>query len=191
MLSNKEGEILLLLFKDFSTWYNATSISKVVGMTPRGSLKASTKLEKEEFVISKIFGKARQYKVKFNDITNKTIELLLLQEAERNYKRWVEEFNGFDKAGILMLFGSVLQKNQKHNDVDLLVIINKKDYKDIMNKIELKNKTLLKPLHPIFQTIEDLKRNILKKDEVVLDILKTGVVLKGQKEFVEVIEDVT
>lgn len=190
MLSNKECEILLLLFKDFSSWYNATSISKVVEMTPRGSLKALTKLEKEEFVASRIFGKARQYKVKFNAITNKTIELLLLQEAEKNHKRWVEEFKGFEEANMLVLFGSALNKNQKNNDVDLLIIIDKKMYRKIMKKIELKNNLLLKPIHPIFQTAEDLINNILKKDKVMLDILKTGVVLKGQKDFVEVMENV-
>ena len=34
MLSEKERAILLLLFKDFGTEYNARSISGKVGMTP-------------------------------------------------------------------------------------------------------------------------------------------------------------
>ncbi len=190
MLSTKEGEILLVLFKDFSTWHNATTMSKVVGITPRGALKALSNLEKEEFVTSKIFGKAKLYRVDFNNLTKKTLELLLLEEAERKYARWTFEFKNFDEAKILGLFGSVLRKKDP-NDIDLLIVIEKGDYKNIEDKITQKNKILLHPIHPIFQTIEDLKKNIKKKDEVVLEILRTGIFLKGQKEIVEVVQDVT
>ncbi len=58
MLSDKEKAILLLLFKDFSSSYNARSISGKVGMTPRGALKALKSLEKQDCVIPKRCGKA-------------------------------------------------------------------------------------------------------------------------------------
>lgn len=190
MLSIKEGEILLGIFKDFSTWHNATSISKVVGITPRGALKALSNLKREEFVTSKIFGKANLYRINFNNLTKKTLELLLLEEAEIKYARWTFEFKNFDEAKILGLFGSVL-RTKDNKDIDLLIVIDKKGYNPIMDRVTEKNKILLKPIHPIFQTIEDLKKNIKKKDAVVLEILRRGIFLKGQKEIVEVIQDVT
>ena len=189
MITKKESEILLVLFKDFTTWYNATSLSKVINITPRGSLKALKNLEKIELVISKKFGKAIQYKINFNNITKKTLELILLEEAERKYKRWFYEFENFEKPNILILFGSVI-RNKDYKDVDLLIIIENKDHKAIMNLIDKKNEILTKPIHPVFQTMEDLKNNIQKKDKVILDALKTGIVLKGQKEIIEVIENV-
>ena len=112
-----------------------------------------------------------------------------MEEAERKYRRWVHECSEL-KAEILILFGSVV-KTKDHKDVDLLMVIENKDYKTIINLIGKKNEILMKPIHPIFQTREDLKNNILKRDEVIVDALKTGVVLKGQKELVEVIKDVT
>ena len=191
MLSDKEGEILLVLFKDFTTWYNATSISKIVKITPRGSLKALNKLVKSGLITSKKFGKANQYNLNFNNLSKKTIELLLLEESEKKHRRWVYEFEKIEKTEIMILFGSVTRKNKDYRDVDLLLVIKEKNYKEIIDQISSKNKILIKPVHPIFQTIEDLRKNILKKDKVIIDALKTGIVLKGQKEIVEVIENVT
>ena len=71
-----------------------------------------------------------------------------------------------------------------------MIVTSKKDYNLVSKQIGLKNKILLKPVHPVFQTEEDLKKNIIKKDKVVLGALK-GIVIKGQKEFVEVIENIT
>ena len=188
MLTIKEGEIMLVLFKDFTTWYNATNISRVIKITPRGSLKVLKNLEKQEYVISKQFGKAIHYKINFNNLTKKTLELLLLEEAEKKHKRWVHEFKEFEKPKILILFGSVL-KNKDYKDIDLLIVIENKNYSTIMNLIDKKNKILIKPVHPIIQTMEDLKDNILKKDEVILDALRTGIVLNGQKEIIGIIEN--
>jgi len=120
----------------------------------------------------------------------KTLELLLLEEAEKKHKRWVHEFKEFEKPKILILFGSVL-KNKDYKDIDLLIVIENKNYSTIMNLIDKKNKILIKPVHPIIQTMEDLKDNILKKDEVILDALRTGIVLNGQKEIIGIIENVT
>ena len=61
------------------------------------------------------------------------------------------------------MFGSVL-KNKDYKDIDLLIVIENKNYSTIMNLIDKKNKILIKPVHPIIQTMEDLKDNILKKD---------------------------
>src|SRR3989344_1097390 len=187
MLSDKEGEILLVLFKDFTTWYNATSISKIVKITPRGSLKALNKLVKSGLITSKKFGKANQYNLNFNNLSKKTIELLLLEESEKKHRRWVYEFEKIEKTEIMILFGSVTRKNKDYRDVDLLLVIKEKNYKEIIDQISSKNKILIKPVHSIFQTIEDLRKNILKKDKVIIDALKTGIVLKCQKEIVEVI----
>jgi len=46
-------------------------------------------------------------------------------------------------------------------------------------------------LHPIWQTTEDLRKNTQKRNKVILEILKTGVVFKGQELITEVLARVT
>ncbi len=182
----------MLLFKDFATRYNARSISSKVGMTPRGALKALKALENQNFVIAEPFGKAIEYK--FNSqsaLAKKTIELFLLEEAEQEHKRWLEEFKNFEEAEILLLFGSAARKAKTYNDVDLLIVLTQENFPQIKKKIEEKNKILVKKIHPVFQAPNDLAENIKKKDLVILDAIKTGIVLKGWTQYVEVISNVT
>ncbi|MFH1072725.1 MAG: nucleotidyltransferase domain-containing protein [Nanoarchaeota archaeon] len=191
MLSEKEKKILLLLCKDFTSKYNARTISGKVNMTPRGALKALKNLEKQNFVAGKPFGKAIHYTISYTYFTKKTIELLLLEEAEFQYKRWLEEFKDFKEAEIIVLFGSVARKQREYQDVDLLLVVQKRNYPALRKRIEEKNSILLKKIHPVFQTITDLKNNIRKKDEVVLHTVQEGISLKGQYDLIEVIADVT
>ena len=81
-LTEKESEVLLKLFKDFSQDYNANSISKQVNITPRGALKMLKNMEKEKLIIGRKLGKAVFYKPNLTDIyTIKTIETLLIGET--------------------------------------------------------------------------------------------------------------
>ena len=191
MTSNKKKEILVLLFKDFTTKYNARSISTKVGMTPRGALKALKEFEKQQLVKAEPFGKAIQYS--FNNhslLARKTIELFLLEEAEQKYKRWIEEFKKFAEAEILVLFGSATRNNKTYNDIDLLIVLKKENYNPLMKKIEEKNSILPKKIHPIIQTQNDIQENIQRKDAIILDAIRTGIVLKGWTTFVEVVTNV-
>ncbi len=191
MLTEKEKQILLHLFKDFTTRYNARSISAKVDMTPRGALKALKALENQNFVTAEPFGKAIEYRFNTQSaIAKKTIELFLMEEAEQEHKRWLEEFKNFEEAEIILLFGSVTRKTKTYNDVDLLLTVKQENYAALKKRIEEKNKILLKKIHPVFQAPNDLPENIKKKDAVVLDAIRTGVVLKGWMQFVEVIADV-
>jgi predicted nucleotidyltransferase len=191
-MTENEKNILKLLFKDFTAQYNARSMSKHVSMTPRGTLKALKLLEQQNLVCAKQFGNAIQYVFNFHSfIAQKTIELLLAEEAEQNYKRWLEEFNIFEEAKILLLFGSITKNKQSYRDIDVVIVIRKGDYPTLRKKIEEKNKILFKKIHPVIQTPADFLENIQKKDPVILDAIRTGIALKGGTEFVEVMVHVT
>ena len=191
MLSEKERELLLLLFKDFSISYNARSISGKVGMTPRGALKALKNLEKQDFVIPKPFGKAIEYKFNFsNALAKKSVELFLLEEAELRHKRWLAEFGDLADAHILVLFGSVVRKEKDYKDIDLVVVVAEDKLYVVRKAIGEKQELMAKRIHVVWQSPNDLKSNLKKKDPVMLDALRTGVVLKGQAELVEVVESV-
>ncbi len=187
-MPEKEKEIVLLLAKDFTTDYNAQSLSKHVGMSPRGALKALRALEKLEIVKGKRVGKAIIYKPTFNEYARKLLPVFLFEEAQTKALRWVKEFEHF-KVKALILFGSVL-RGKGHNDIDLMMLVELKDYDKVNKQVEEKNVILVKPIHPVWQTRDDLEKNIRKPDKVILEILKTGVVLKGHEIIAEVLANI-
>ncbi|MDP2907971.1 MAG: nucleotidyltransferase domain-containing protein [Nanoarchaeota archaeon] len=193
-ITANEMKILLVLFKDISTSYNANSISKVVGITPMGALKILKKMEKENLVVSKKLGHASFYKPNMDDqYPGMCIRFLLQKEAEESQpaiKRWANELKEFAKfAKIGILFGSVTQDPHSAKDIDILLVFEKSQMKKIQELIQEKNKINIKKIHVIKQTEKDLKENIKRKDKVLLSILKRGIVVFGHEELIEVIKD--
>ena len=191
-LTKKEGEVLLKLFKDFSRDYNANSISKQVSITPRGALKMLKNMEKEKLITGRKLGKAVFYKPNLTDIyTIKIIETLLIGETRDKATRWLHEFEDvFKDTEIVIIFGSIIKNPAHANDIDILFVFEKKNYKKVSAFINERNKVLLKKIHSIPQTMEDIKEN-LKKNEAIKEAIRTGYVLHGFDKLVGVIKDVT
>ena len=189
-LTEKEREILLLLVKDFTTEYNARSLSAKVNLSPRGALKALKILEQRGLVKSRRLGNALICTPLFGEHGRRLCALLLFEEAQEKAARWVKEFEGFTKACALVLFGSVL-RTKDHNDIDLMIVVEEKYYKSVVKLVDEKNKILLKHIHPVWQTPDDFGKNLRKPDKVVLDVMRTGIVLKGQETIVEALARVT
>lgn len=188
-LTEKEREIVLLLTKDFTVFYNARSLSKQVGMSPRGALKALKFLEQNQIVKSERVGKALIYRFTFNEHAFELVSLFLFEEARTKALRWVKEFEQFKHADALILFGSVL-RTLKYTDIDMLILTNKKNYQALNKQVLEKNLLLHKPIHPVWQLHSDLEKNLRKRDPVLLEIIKTGIVIKGQRIIMEVLSDV-
>ncbi len=191
-LTEKERRALLILFKEFTTYYNANSISKVLGISHVGAQKIFKRLLRERILKDKQIGKSIIYKPRINDdYVCKLIAFLLADEAN-NFKRWKEEFKElFRKDGIVILFGSSAKDYAKAKDIDIMVVIKKDEFKEIKDIIKEKQELLPKKIHSIELTKSDLVRNIKQKKEAIIDIVKNGVVLYGQNEYVEVVKDFT
>ena len=186
-----EKEIVLKLFKDFTVDYNPSSISKVLNKTRVGTFKALQSLEKDTIVKGKTLGKARFYKINLEeDYARKNVETLLMEEA-RKYARWKDELKELTKlTHIVILFGSAIRNEEKANDIDLLLVFNEKNNVKINQFIKEKNQLLIKKLHPIKQTRYDLRKNIIKRDKVVIDAIRSGIVLHGYEKMVEMMQNV-
>ena len=185
-----EKDIMIKLVKDFTIEYNPSNIAKELGVTRVGTFKALKKLEKKGLVKGRTLGKARFYTVDLEDeYTRKNVEILLMEQT-RTYQRWVDEFRElFDYIRIAVLFGSVIKNEDKANDIDILLVFDAKDNKRINSIIKGKNEILTKKIHPIKQTMSDLKSNIKKKDKVILNALKEGIILHGLEELLKVIKE--
>ena len=188
---NKE-KILLKIFKEIDKTYNANSLSKELDLTSRGILKILKSLKKENLLISKKMGKSTFYKINLQDLyARKTLEALLVKEANKRTGRWVEEFKPIlQESEAVIIFGSIIRNPEKANDIDILLIIKKDQYKKVSSLINEKNKVLLKKIHSIPQTMKDIREN-LKKNEAIKDAIRTGYVLHGFDKLVGVIKDVT
>ena len=191
-LTKKEREALLIVFKDFTSYYNANSISKVLNISHVGAQKIFKRLLQENVVVSKTIGKSIIYKINFSDnYTNQLLTFLLADEAN-NFKRWEEEFKElFKNDRIVMLFGSVVKDYTHANDIDVMIVIEHKEIKEVNDIIRKKEDILPKKLHAIKLTHQDLLENLKKKDKAIIDIVKNAVILYGQTTYVEMLKNVT
>ncbi len=191
-LTQKERESLLILFKDFTAFYNANSISRLLGISHVGAQKIFKRLLEEGILKDQKIGKSIIYKPKLeDDYVCKLIAFLLADEAN-NFRRWKEEFRDlFKKNRIILLFGSVLKDYAKARDIDVMIVVEKKGYKEVIKIIKEKQELLPKRIHSIELTANDLIKNIKKRKEAVIDIVKNAVILHGQDKYVEIIKNVT
>lgn len=188
-LTHKERETALVLFKEYTTFYNANSISKVLNISHVGAQKIMKRLLQENLVISKTIGKSITYKLNFNnDYASQLVAFLLADEAN-TFKRWKEEFKElFKKGRIIMLFGSVIKDYAHANDIDLMMVIKNKEAKEVNATLKKKEEILPKKLHAIKLNEHDLLENLKKKDKAFVDIIKNAVILYGQDKYVEILK---
>jgi predicted nucleotidyltransferase len=191
-LTENEKKILLIVFRDFTSYYNANTISKTIKISRIGAMKIFKKLLKENILHSKKIGKSIIYKPNLSDDYVKKLISFLLADEANNSRRWKEEFKGiFEGDRIVLLFGSAIRNYDAAHDIDLMVVLKKEDASKVNKILNEKNKILPKKLHKINLTAQDLSDNLKKRDKVVLDIIKNSVVLYGQDKFVEIIQNVT
>jgi len=191
-LSQKERETVLILFKEYTNYYNANSISKVLNIRHVGAQKILKRLHRENVVISKTIGKSITYKLNFsNDYVANLVTFLLADEANK-FKRWKEEFKElFKKDRIVMLFGSTIKDYAHANDIDLMIVLENKEVKEINTVLKKKEEILPKELHSIKLTPSDLLENLKKRDKAFVDIIKNAIILCGQDKYVEILRYVT
>jgi hypothetical protein len=191
-LTEKEKAALLVLLKDFSSFYNANSLSKVIGISHVGSQKILKRLVSENIIRQTRIGNSVVSKLRLDDdFVRKLLEFILADEANR-LKRWKEEFKELDAKGrIVMLFGSTLRDYSMARDIDLMLIMNRDDHAHVRRLLEQKQEILPKRLHSIELTTDDFITTIRQRKGAILDIVKNAVILYGQNTFVEVMKDAT
>ena len=191
-LTQKERETILILFKDYATFYNANSISKVLNISHVGAQKIFKRLIQENLVASKTIGKSIIYKLNFNnDYVIHLVSFLLADEANK-FKRWKEEFKDlFKKDRIVMLFGSTVKDYAHARDIDLIIVLENKEVTEVNEILKRKEEVLPKKLHTIKLNHHDLLENLKKKERAFVDIIKNAIILYGQEKYVGVLKNVS
>lgn len=191
-ITKNEMLAVLTILKSPEKEYNANNLSKLLNITSMGALKILKKLEKDNILTSKKIGNASIYKLNLkNKYAIDYAEFLLKREAEKStpyVKRWVREVRKTNNPEIAILFGSVLEKEEKAKDVDVFFVVKEKNFNKLKREVKKLNELNEKKIHPIYQTPNDLKTNINKQDKVVLKAIK-GIIVSGERKFIKLIEE--
>jgi DNA-binding MarR family transcriptional regulator len=171
--------------------YNMNQLARKLGISVGSVHKILKKLEVAGFVIVRPMGNAKYYYLNLvNPEVFKLAELLLLEEKRllKDFaKVYANDLEGFRGAKGIILFGSILNKKE-FNDVDVLFLDSSAtEVEKFISEIE---KVRSKPLSPFILTKKDLIAGLKEGKNSLQEIMKKGVVLKGEKLFLEVIKNV-
>jgi len=190
MIPKNTKKIILYLLRNLEL-VNINQISKLLEISVGSAFKILKDLEKNNIVSSSNLGNAKFYQINLNN--EETIRWceLLLSEERRNLKGYskiyAEEIQKFEHSELIVLFGSVLN-NKDFNDVDVLFIANKP--KEVTKFCLSLSKVRTKPVVSLILKKEDFIKEIKNNKEVILNIIKTGIILKGESVFLEVLKNV-
>lgn len=193
-ISNKD-KILNFLLRN-TEQYNINQIAKILKLSVGSVHKILKSLEERKILNLKQLGNASYYSLNLDKIeTIKYCELVLIEEKNnllsnnKTAKIYVQDLEKYDSKSII-LFGSILNKEDQAKDVDVLFIIkNKEQIKEINNFCLEISKIRTKKVNPLIMEEKDLILNIKNKNNAILDIVKTGIILKGEEVFIKSIKN--
>ncbi|MBI2137176.1 hypothetical protein HYU12_01510 [Candidatus Woesearchaeota archaeon] len=190
-ITDNEMHFVLGIFKSPELEYNANSISKLIGISSMGALKIAKRLEKENILVFREFGKAKFFRLNHgSEYVRDYVKFLLKREAEQanSYvKVWINELRKLKSAHAAILFGSVLTKHREAGDVDAVLITDEKKFTELKKEVEEVNSINVKRLHPVYQSKADFIKNIGKGDKVLLNAI-TGIVVFGEDVIIKALK---
>jgi len=192
MINRPDNKMLFIssILKSPEREYNANSLAKIIKISSMGALKIARKLEKEGVISSRAVGKAKIFRINLNGYSKQYIKFILKREVEHSssyIKMWARELEKIKSADAVILFGSVLKKEKEAGDIDVLMIVNKKNFNNVKKEVESINQLNEKKIHPVYQTKEDLKKHINDGDKVILNAIK-GIFISGEDEILEILQ---
>lgn len=191
-LTKNELKMLNFLTRHASEKYSINQLAKKVGLTPKGAHKLLKRLEQEAVIRPQKLGNAVFYSLNFaSDFALNAAELSLFEDILLPYARVqakdLEVLRPVALAAIL--FGSVLEKGEKASDIDIMAVIEPKQYRAFQKALKELQKIKPKRIHLVLQLPQDLVRNIKKADPVLLDILHKGNILWGRGVIINAIKE--
>jgi predicted nucleotidyltransferase len=190
-ITENEISIILNILKSPEKDFNANNLSKVIGISSMGVLKILKRLKEENILIDKKIGNISIYKINFsNEYANSYTKFLIKREKEHSppyVKRWIKDLKEIKEVESIVIFGSVLKKLKKAEDIDVLFILKDINFNKVKKRIQKLNQINDKKIHPLYQNKEDLKKNINKEDKIISSAIK-GIVINGEETFIELLK---
>jgi DNA-binding Lrp family transcriptional regulator len=187
-LTANEAKVMDFLVRHFDERHSINQVGLRLGISPKGAYKILKKLEGMKAIKPEEIGNAIYYKPNLQEeIGSKMAEFVLVQNELNNYaKVQADDLKNLkDITYGCILFGSVISKGKESRDIDVLLIIDEKSFNKVHKELEKIKEMKPKKIHDVIMTKQDLLNNIKKKDDVILDIIKTGKILWGSDVILE------
>ncbi|NOZ64626.1 MAG: winged helix-turn-helix transcriptional regulator [Caldiserica bacterium] len=198
MTNKNTSKILEFLLRNITQSYNINQIAKELKISVGGAHKILKSLEQDNILTSIKLGNAIFYRLNLDSKeTQKICELILLESknrvlknnpAAKIYAEDLKEVESFSEA--MILFGSILVKGKEARDVDVLFIVKSSQIKKVEDFCLRISSLRPKKVVPLLMSKNDFRNNLKKRDTVVVDILKTGVILSGEETIVKILKEV-
>jgi len=192
IIGRGEAKVLLTIVKFPENDHTATNISKSTGLSIMGVFKILKGLERKGILSAKKIGRVSLYKIENKSRkASALIVFLLRREAEQQsayVRSLLQELRKIEHADIIILFGSVLKKEKDAQDIDAVIVTTPKNFNTAKKEIERINIVNAKKVHPVYQTINDLKKNVQKNDPIILQAMQ-GIVIVGEEKLIEVLTE--
>ncbi len=187
-----EIRILKFIFKHFRDRHNARQIARILSLNHAHVNKLCNSMAQKDLLLREEIGNSIYYKFDYNnELALKFMEYLLSLE-EKETPKWLNvliyNLNKFKKyISFGCVFGSSI-KSSKYNDIDVLLIYDKKKTKEV-NKIknEIRKAELVeKPIRYMEITEKDVLKN--KEDKIFYSILSENIIFYNPSKYIEVIK---
>jgi hypothetical protein len=191
MATKNESKVLRMILMAFGEDYSINYIAKQCNLTPSGALKILKKFESQRVLKLKKVANIISYKINFADNKTKSLlELALIPELSGKLKFRMEDLTPLkDISEICIIFGSYTDEKKQPNDLDIFFVIKEDDFDKYKISSRKIYQTIPIKVQDVLQTEEDLNKNILNKDKVIMEILRKGVILWGQDKLIKIIEN--
>jgi len=187
---NTSKMIMQLLRHPQKPGHNINQLAKELRISVGSSFKVLKELEKHEMVLLTRLSNASYYRLNLSNPQTEDICTFLLIEEKKGLKGYAkiysDELQAYNKAEMIVLFGSVL-KTKDFNDVDALFITT--GAKGVSKFCLEISQVRSKPVIPLVMRKEELISEIKEGKEAIMDVVKKGIVLHGESVFVEVMRD--
>ena len=197
MFSKNSMRIIEFLLRNLNREFNVNQIARNLKISVGSAHKILKSLASKNFINFRKMGNAIFYKLNLeNKETQKICEIALIESKNKELsfnpvaKVYAKDIETFGDAKAMILFGSILVKKEKAGDVDVLFVIEDKKAVKKVNEFCLEiSKTKTKSIVPLIITERDLKGKFKSGDKVLLEILKTGIILSGEDVIIKSIKD--
>lgn len=191
MLTKNEKKVIRTLLFSFGEEYSINEIARRCNLAPNGALKILKKFAEEGIITLKKIGNISSYLINFaNSKTRSILELSLIEEANNKIKNRIEDLKELQKiTEAAIIFGSYIVEKENPGDIDLLFVLSKENFRKYKEEAKKIYPAMPIKVHDVLQTPEDLEKNILKRDKVIIEILRKGFILWGQNKIIEAIKN--
>lgn len=186
-----EIRILKFIFKHYKDRFNARQIAKLLSINHAHANKLCNSLIEKNLLKKEEIGSAIYYTFDYEDELALGFIKYILSLEPKAFPEWLavlthslNKFKGHIKFGCV--FGSSI-KSSEYNDVDVLLIYDKKKAREVNRaKDEIRKSELIeKPIRYVDITERDLLKN--KKDKVLYSILSENIIFHNPSKYIKVI----